>query len=82
MTEELYNLKKKGVVFNTVLSLVIPGLGQLYQRKFIWGIFLLVLSGVLWLWGIGWIVNIGSAIDSYLSVTKSNKILKLELETK
>jgi TM2 domain-containing membrane protein YozV len=50
-----------------VLSLLIPGVGQLYLRRWVWGIIWLVITPGLWLGSggtLGWICHILSALQA------------------
>ena len=52
----------------TVLSFVIPGLGQLYNGKFLRGIFWLVVTPGLWIGSggtLGWTCHVLSAYTAY-----------------
>lgn len=51
-----------------VLSFVIPGLGQIYNGKFLRGIFWLIVTPGLWLWTaglFGWICHVVAAYTAY-----------------
>ncbi|HVG29436.1 MAG TPA: hypothetical protein VM864_06925 [Pyrinomonadaceae bacterium] len=51
-----------------VLSLLVPGLGQLYNGQIFWGILWLLLTGVSWIGTaglFGWIVHIFAAWSAY-----------------
>jgi TM2 domain-containing membrane protein YozV len=50
------------------LSLLVPGVGQLYNGQILWGILWLVLTGVSWIGSVGllgWVVHIISAWAAY-----------------
>jgi TM2 domain-containing membrane protein YozV len=51
-----------------VLSLIIPGIGQLYNRHFLRGIFWLIVTPGLWIGTgglLGWICHLISAYTAY-----------------
>jgi TM2 domain-containing membrane protein YozV len=51
-----------------ILSLLIPGVGQIYNGKFLRGIFWLIVTPGLWLGSggtLGWICHIVSAYTAY-----------------
>ncbi len=50
-----------------LLSLLIPGVGQMYNGHVAKGILMLIGSIVLWLFFLGWIIWIWSIIDAYQS---------------
>ncbi|MBC7798914.1 MAG: hypothetical protein H7Z37_18750 [Pyrinomonadaceae bacterium] len=59
-----------------LLSLLIPGVGQIYNGQIIWGILWLVLTGVSWIGSagtLGWIVHLICAYFAY-SYAKSNPV--------
>ncbi len=51
-----------------ILSLLIPGLGQLYNGQILWGVLWLVLTGVSWIGTaglLGWVVHLIAAWAAY-----------------
>jgi TM2 domain-containing membrane protein YozV len=59
-----------------LLSLLVPGVGQIYNGRIIIGILWLVLTGVSWIGSVGflgWIVHIIAARCAY-SYAKDNPI--------
>ena len=59
-------MKKPGNA--AVLSLLIPGVGQIYNGKFLRGIFWLILTPGLWIGSggtLGWICHLISAYTAY-----------------
>ncbi len=59
-----------------ILSLLIPGVGQIYNGRIIIGIIWLVLTGVSWVGSVGtlgWIVHIICAYCAY-SYAKDNPV--------
>lgn len=51
-----------------VLSVIIPGVGQIYNGQFLWAIFWLILTPGLWIGSaglLGWICHIISAYFAY-----------------
>ncbi len=50
-------------------SLIIPGLGQLYQGRRKHAIVHFVLAIALWIFGYGWIVHLYSAIEAAMQKT-------------
>lgn len=50
-----------------VLSMFVPGVGQLYARRWGWGLFWLIVTPGLWLGTgglLGWICHIASAVQA------------------
>ena len=50
------------------LSLLIPGVGQIYNGQILWGIVWLLLTGVSWIGSaglLGWVVHIIAAYFAY-----------------
>lgn len=47
-----------------VFSLVVPGLGQLYQGRRPAAVIHFVLAVMLWMLGYGWIVHLYSAVEA------------------
>ena len=47
-------------------SFFIPGLGQLVQGRFLTAIFFFLLSGVLWIFLLGWLGHILAALEAAL----------------
>ena len=52
-------------VLASLLSLIIPGLGQIYSKRVLAGVSWLVTAIVLWFVALGWIIHILSAIFAY-----------------
>jgi len=51
-----------------LLSLLVPGLGQIYNGQILWGLLWLVLTGFSWIGSagtLGWIVHIIAAYLAY-----------------
>lgn len=51
-----------------LLSLILPGLGQIYNGRIIIGIIWLIVTGAGWIWTagtLGWIVHLISAYCAY-----------------
>lgn len=62
----LTGMSKPGVA--AVLSLIVPGVGQFYNGKFLRGIFWLIVTPGLWIGSggfLGWICHIASAYTAY-----------------
>ena len=58
----------KNPLMAAVLSLLIPGVGQWYNGKFLRGLFWLLVTPGLWLGtggALGWICHIVSAVTAY-----------------
>jgi TM2 domain-containing membrane protein YozV len=53
-----------GNVIAALCSLLIPGLGQLLQGRFLMALVHFVLASVLWFFLLGWIVHLWSIIDA------------------
>ena len=51
-------------IFSGILSLIIPGLGQLTQRRYMIAVVQVSLAIVLWKFWLGWIIHIWSAYDA------------------
>ena len=51
-----------------ILSLLIPGVGQIYNGQILWGIVWLLLTGVSWIGSVGllgWVVHLIAAYFAY-----------------
>ena len=51
-----------------VLSLVVPGVGQFYAGRWLWGIFWLIITPGFWLGSggfLGWICHIGASMQAH-----------------
>jgi len=51
-----------------ILSLVLPGAGQIYNGAFLRGIFWLVITPGIWLWSattLGWLCHLAAAYTAY-----------------
>lgn len=51
-----------------VLSLLVPGIGQFYAGKWLWGIFWLVITPGFWIGSgglLGWVCHVLSAIQAH-----------------
>ena len=51
-----------------LLSFLLPGLGQLYNREYLRGLFWLLVTPVLWIGSagfLGWVVHLVSAVTAY-----------------
>ncbi|MDP6539253.1 MAG: hypothetical protein QF903_04805 [Planctomycetota bacterium] len=55
-----------GNVIAALCSFFLPGLGQLVQGRFLKAVVLFVLSGVLWIFVLGWIVHLWATLDAAL----------------
>lgn len=55
-----------GNVIAALCSFLLPGLGQLVQGRFLKAVVLFVLSGVLWIFVLGWIVHLWATLDAAL----------------
>jgi TM2 domain-containing membrane protein YozV len=56
-----------------VLSLLIPGAGQIYNGHFLWGIFWFLITPGLWIGSgglLGWICHFLSAFQAYSQAKK------------
>jgi TM2 domain-containing membrane protein YozV len=61
----------------SVLSLLIPGIGQFYNGDFIRGIFWLIITPGLWIGSggtLGWICHVIAAITAYHRATAKNAL--------
>lgn len=59
-----------------ILSLLIPGLGQIYNGQIFWGVLWLVLTGFSWIGSagtLGWVVHLICAYFAY-SYAEDNPI--------
>lgn len=52
-------------VLASLLSFVIPGLGQVYSKRVLAGAFWFLLAIALWSVVLGWVIHILSAIFAY-----------------
>lgn len=53
-----------GNVLAALCSFFIPGLGQLFQGRFLMALIQFVLAALLWLIFMGWAVHLWSVIDA------------------
>lgn len=53
-----------GNVLAALCSFLVPGLGQLLQGRLIMAIIFLVLSGIMWIFFLGWLIHIVAAFDA------------------
>ena len=60
--KESFNLSN---IFCCIASLIIPGLGQVFQRRIGKGLLHFLFGVALWFFTIGWIVHIWSAVSAY-----------------
>ena len=62
----------------SVLSLLIPGVGQFYNGDFLRGLFWLVVTPGLWIGSggtLGWICHLIAAMTAYHRATVKNRVL-------
>jgi TM2 domain-containing membrane protein YozV len=62
----------------SVLSLIIPGVGQFYNGDFLRGLFWLIVTPGLWIGSggtLGWICHIIAAMTAYHRATVKNRLL-------
>ncbi len=52
-------------VLASMLSLIFPGLGQVYSKRVFSGVIWFVAAAFLWMAAMGWIIHILSAIFAY-----------------
>ena len=55
-----------GNVIAALCSFFIPGLGQLLQGRIFMALIQFVLGGILWIFFLGWLSHIWSALDAAL----------------
>ncbi len=55
-----------GNVIAALASFFIPGLGQLVQGRVLAAILFFVLSGVLWIFLLGWLGHVAAALEAAL----------------
>jgi hypothetical protein len=60
-----------GNVLAALASLLIPGLGQLLQGRFLISVFQFILAVWLWFFFLGWVIHIWSILDA-AKWTKNN----------
>ena len=64
----------------SVLSLIIPGVGQFYNGDFLRGLFWLVVTPGLWIGSggtLGWICHVIAAMPAYHRATIKNRVLRV-----
>lgn len=64
----------------SVLSLIIPGVGQFYNGDFLRGLFWLIVTPGLWIGSggtLGWICHIIAAMTAYHRATVKNRLLRV-----
>lgn len=60
-----------------VLSLLVPGIGQFYAGKFLWGIVWLLITPGFWIGTggfLGWVCHILSAVQAYKQVEAVDRV--------
>ena len=60
-----------------VLSIIIPGVGQIYNGDFLRGIFWLVVTPGMWIGTgglLGWICHVASAFTAYRRALRNNRL--------
>ena len=70
-----YNVWMKNPGTAAVLSLLIPGVGQIYNGKFLRGIFWLIITPGFWIGTggtLGWICHLISAYTAYNYAKRKN----------
>jgi TM2 domain-containing membrane protein YozV len=63
---------------SSVLSLIIPGVGQFYNGDFLRGLFWLIVTPGLWIGSggtLGWICHVIAAMTAYHRATVKNRLL-------
>ena len=64
----------------SVLSLIIPGVGQFYNGDFLRGLFWLIVTPGLWIGSggtLGWICHIIAAMTAYHRATVRNRLVRV-----
>ena len=56
-----------------LLSLILPGTGQMYNGEISKGVMMMVLSFLLWFVLLGWVVHIWSIVDAVVVAEKVNR---------
>jgi TM2 domain-containing membrane protein YozV len=59
-----------------VLSLIVPGVGQIYNGDFLRGIFWLIITPGFWLWTaglFGWPFHLAAAFTAHLRAKRKNR---------
>jgi TM2 domain-containing membrane protein YozV len=72
MEKEL--IKNPGIA--AVLSLILPGAGQIYNGQFLWAVFWFIITPGTWVTTgglLGWIAHLISAYMAYRSAEKLNQ---------
>lgn len=77
---DIYHLKRKSPGAATLMSLIIPGLGQVYIGKIGRGIAIFIFSLTMWLILLGWVVWLFNIVDAYQVAKNENRITALELD--
>jgi len=68
------NMPGQGGISNVlaaVCSFIIPGLGQLLQKRLLIAVVMFVLAGALWFFFLGWAIHIWSVIDAAIYKPKT-----------
>ena len=63
----------KDPVLAGVLSLILPGIGQIYNGQWLWGIFWLIVTPGFWIGSggsLGWICHLVAGYSAYNSARK------------
>lgn len=69
--KERTNMKSPGTA--AVLSFFLPGVGQIYNGRFLWAIFWFIVTPGLWIGSggfLGWICHLLSAFQAYSQAKK------------
>ncbi len=59
-----------------VLSVLLPGLGQFYNGRFLWGILWFLITPGLWIGSggtLGWLFHVFSGMQAYYQAKKKNR---------
>ena len=76
-------MQKRNPTTSTVLSLIIPGIGQFYNHDIWRGIFWLILTPGFWIGSggtLGWICHLIAAYTAYRRSLKINRNLEQEVK--
>jgi TM2 domain-containing membrane protein YozV len=80
MKEITYRERSKSTFVAVLLGIVIPGGGQFYTGNVGKGFAFLIVTGLAWIFLLGWLVHFAAFIEGCVGVDSYNKNLKNKLE--
>ena len=84
-TKESVRPRQKVVVrvaLATLMSLIVPGLGQLFNRQALKGLIFFLLTFFLWFFFLGWIFHLLAALDAGVVSLRKNTTNEFEPDSR